>query len=182
MRQWSNTMCVFVLGIEKWFLHVISTLDSVLFKQRQIQYLCMCVCASTTSHIPSTFPSLLPVYPASQVWKLADTWPRELIILNPGPITPHYPLCVCLSGESAVTIAQHESWRRHRTLMDTPQESRSTNLQVLVTLQQHTHKGGYCSGSESMTSWDEVQRDAGDERAAMLKMDDSRFWRKRKCR
>lgn len=53
------------------------------------------------THLPHLMfqpPSLLPVYTVSQVWKLADTWPRELIILDPAPITPHYPLCVDLSG------------------------------------------------------------------------------------
>lgn len=93
--------------------------------------LCVCVCARrrtdldltrsyTTSHVPLSSASLLPVCTASQVWKLADTWPSELIILDPGPITPHYPLCGPLSGERHVTIAQHESRRHHRALMDTP--------------------------------------------------------------
>lgn len=68
--------------------------------------------------VPSA--SLLPVSTASQVWKLADTWPRELIILDPRPITPHYPLCGPLSGERHVTIARHESRRHHTALMDAP--------------------------------------------------------------
>lgn len=64
--------------------------------------------------------SLLPVCAASQVWKLPDTWPRELIILDPRPITPHYPLCGPLSGERHATIARHGSRRHHRALMDAP--------------------------------------------------------------
>lgn len=72
------------------------------------------------SGVPLSSASLLPVSTASQVWKLADTWPRELIILDPGPITPHYPLCGPLSGERHVTIARHESRRHHTALMDAP--------------------------------------------------------------
>lgn len=72
------------------------------------------------SGVPFSSSSLLPVCAASQVWKLADTWPRELIILDPRPITPHYPLCGPLSGERHVTIARHGSRGHHRALMDAP--------------------------------------------------------------
>lgn len=95
---------------------------------------CVCVCrrvahldltcSYTTSHVPFSSASLLPVCTSSQVWKLADTWPRELIILDPRPITPHYPLCGPLSGERHVTIARHESRRHRRALMDAPARPR----------------------------------------------------------
>lgn len=54
-----------------------------------------CVCLAhtwirSTDHVSCSIHLSLPT---SQVWKPADTWPRELIILDPRPITPHYPLC-----------------------------------------------------------------------------------------
>lgn len=131
---------------------------------------CTCVCTrgytstSPTAHIPSPVP---PTWRLRQVWKtkLADTWPRELIILDPGPITPHYPLCLPLRGELR---NNGTTWKlaasQGRGLMDTPERlcllvSSSGRLTFKsLSLQKQTYKAGHCSESGSMTSGDEVQR------------------------
>lgn len=56
----------------------------------------------------------------------------------------------------------------HSRATASPRESRSTNLQVAVTLRRHGYKGGYCSGPGSVTSRDEVKRAAGDEEGSLV--------------
>lgn len=113
-------------------MHFFSELQDCILKfylgeycSNQQPYTCVCVCLLTyriTCHIPSATPSLLPACPAKQVWKLSHTWPRELIILDPGPITPHYPLCLPLRGElcdNRVTWKSAVAQDQWTLLMDT---------------------------------------------------------------
>lgn len=118
---WYNSLHAFLFRITRLRIEVL--LRWILLYQQLCT--CVCVCVSTyhiTCHIPSATPSLLPACPAKQVWKLSHTWPRELIILDPGPITPHYPLCLPLRGElcdNRVTWKSAVAQDRWTLLMDT---------------------------------------------------------------
>lgn len=112
----------------------VSRMTNVYFKLRFLFWspacVCVCVCAQTCTpgsypliyHISCSILVRLPLTCLHSQSGMKTGWHLTKGINHPWPKTnyPSLPTLWPLSGERHMTIAQHESWRHHRTLMDAP--------------------------------------------------------------